>query len=280
MKIDSEVLKKILSVERFRDSIYRDLDISATLDFFRRRYVQPLALRFNISECTVVDCGAGYGWFSFAYIFAGGKQVIAVDLERERLDAAASVARILGVDHKIQFITSAIQEIDLPSNAAELFVSIETIEHVGQKNIRPALLRIKEIASRGIIITTPNKLFPVIAHDTRLPFVHWFSPSIRRSFTRLFKRGHLDFGNEFVSPFDLNVLLDKFYSDTTCLTFRNFGEYLAHFPVYLPYGRQESKRWLSKPSPLNAAYYRLASALFGSQCYWVMPSLTTLFVRR
>lgn len=280
MRIDDDVSKKIQSVAHLQNSIYRDLDISATINYFFKRYVQPLSTRFNISESTVVDCGAGFGWFSFAYILAGGKQVIAVDLEEQRLDAAVNVARILGIEHKIQFIQSAIQDIDLPGNAAEIFVSIETLEHVGQENIRPALLRIKEIASRGVLITTPNKLFPVIAHDTRLPFVHWFSPNVRRLFTRLFKRGHLDFGNQFVSPFDMEVLLDKFYPDTTCLTFRNYEEYLAHFPVYLPYGRQESKRWLAKPSSILAAYYKFASHSFGLKSYWVMPSLAVLFVRR
>jgi len=273
-------VNRIRSIPHFRASIYRDLEIGNTLDFFTRRYVRPLVEHLNISESVVVDCACGYGWFSFAYLLAGGKKAIAVDLDAERLLAAKEIAKILSVDNRMAFINSEIQEIPLASNEADIFVSIETLEHIGRNNIITALCRIKDIAAKGVIITTPNKFFPAVAHDTCLPFIHWLPTKRRRGYARLFGREELDQGNEFLTPLDLNILRGKFKPVSACLTFRNFEDYRNHFPFYQPYGPDESERLQVRPAATKALYYMVASKVFGANSYWVMPSLSRLFIRR
>ena len=81
--VSDKIRKQILSVPHFCDSMYNNLDISSTLDYFARRFVLPLSKVFDINNSVVVDCGAGYGWFSVAYIILGGKAVIAVDVTPE-----------------------------------------------------------------------------------------------------------------------------------------------------------------------------------------------------
>ena len=184
------------------------------------------------------------------------------------------------IEHRMQFIHSAVQDIALPNDGTDVFVSIETLEHVGRENIKPALKNIRRIAAKGVLVTTPNKYFPVIAHDTQLPFIHWLPPRNRRPISRLFHREKADQGNEFVSPLDLRILLDKFRPDASCLTFQDFEEYLAHYPIYLPYGSNPKSRWKEKPSKGKMIYYWLTSSIFKNNAYWVMPSLTCLFVKR
>jgi hypothetical protein len=178
------------------------------------------------------------------------------------------------------FINSEIQAIPLASNDADIFVSIETLEHIGRNNIITALSRIKDIAAKGVIITTPNKLFPVVAHDTCLPFIHWLPTKKRRRYARLFGREELDEGNDFLTPLDLNILRDKFKPVSACLTFRNFEDYRNHFPFYQPYGADESERLQVRPAATKAIYYKVASRVFGANSYWVMPSLSRVFIRR
>src|SRR5262245_6081367 len=125
-------LESIRSVPHFRNSIYHNLDIKATLDFFTRRYVEPLSHFVDISRCVVVACACGYGWFSSAYLLAGGKRVLAIDLDAERLEAAKEIAKILRVDHAMECVVSPIQNIPLGVNEADVFVTIETLEHIGK----------------------------------------------------------------------------------------------------------------------------------------------------
>jgi len=278
IEVDIQTQEKIKAVTHLQNSIYHDLDIAATLDFFARRYVKPLMEIVDIRQATVVDSGSGYGWFSFAYLLLGGKAAIAADMDSDRLAAAAEVAGILSLTEQLTLINAPIQDTPLRRNGAEIFVSIETLEHVGQENIRPALEKIKEIASQAVLITTPNKLFPAVAHDTRLPFAHWLPVGFRQKYASAFGREHMNANNAFVSPFDLQVLAAKFRPATNCLVFQDFDSYQNHYPFYLPYDIEE--RWQQEAVGPKANYYRFVSAVLGRNSYWVMPSLGHIFVRK
>lgn len=273
-------VERILAVPMMRRSIYRELDVAGTLDYFARRYVLPLARVFDISRCAAVDCAAGHGWFSIAYVLCGGQRSVEVDIHAERLESAREIAEIVGVADRIEFIVSPIQETPLADDSAELFVSIETLEHIGRANIPAALDRMQRIASRGILITTPNRLFPVISHDTALPFAHWMPRGLRRIYAGLLGRQKRNHDNAFLSPFDLRVWRDKFRPASTCLTFQGYREYRDHFPFYLPYGSKASRRQRTSPNPIQAAYFRVASALLGTRSHWVFPTLSRIFARR
>ncbi len=278
--VSQEMILDIRSIPYFKNSIYKDLDIAGTLDFFARRYVKPLAAKLDISTGTALDCAAGYGWFSIAYLLSGGKAAIAVDIDVERLKAAEEIARIFGVHSRMEFIESSIEDISLPADSVDLFVSVETLEHIGYNKLQSALVKIREITSQVVLITTPNKFFPIVAHDTRLPFIHWLPPRYRGTYARLFGRSDMDEGNEFLSPLHLNTLLDKFQPATSCLVFENYDHYKAHFPFYLPYGSNEKNRFHTQPSMLKEMYYKVLSSTLGPYSYWMMPSLARIFLRR
>jgi len=272
--------EEIRKAQGLADSFYHDLDIRGTLQFFVNRYVRPLQQLVDIGTCTAVDCAAGHGWFSFAYVLSGGRRAIAVDMDPVRIMACQQIANVLGVADKMEFIVSPIQSIPLAENSAEIFVSLETLEHVGKGNIQPAMEKICSIASKLVVVTTPNRLFPAVAHDTRLPFIHWLPPTWRRGPAKLCGRAHLDAGNDFLTPWDLSPLKAKFRPVSRCMTFASFQEYQGQYPFYLPYGRRAADRLKQRPHPLLSLYMRAATATLGTRAYWVMPSLASIMVRR
>jgi len=278
--VNPTIIEKIQTNPHFRNSIYHDIDVAKTLDFFTKRFVHPLSFYIDIKHSTIIDCGAGYGWFSIAYLLAGGQKAIAADSDKHRLHVAQEFSQLFGVDDRIKFINASIESLSLPSDYADIFVSIETLEHVGKENIKPALNNIMKIASQGVLITTPNSFFPIIMHDTRLPLAHWLPNGVRQVYADLFGRGEMNANNSFVSPIDLNVLSHKFRPASRCLTFSSFKEYKSHFPLYLPYGKDESKRTRIKPTLTKSFYYRLICGMFGKYSYWLMPSLSHIFIRK
>lgn len=277
-KIKKPQQEKIREIPYLASSVYSNLEIELTLEFYYKRYVQPLTNFFDIFQSCLLDCGAGFGWFSYAYLLAGGKYAILADLDLERLQASLEIGRILGVDDKMEIVHASIQELPYSQDEIDIMVSIETLEHVGKKNIQPALCHIRDITAKGILLTTPNRLFPSIAHDTRLPFAHWLPKSLRRVYAKAFDREKMDHNNDFLSPWDLGTLLAKFKPATTCLTFTDHSMFKAHYPFYLPYNTHN--KWQQNPGKLKSSYYLISSTLLGKYSYWVMPSLARIFVRK
>ncbi len=94
------MLGAIAEIEHLRDydrGMYRDLDVGLTLDYMRRRFVVPVSRHIEIGRATMLDCAAGFGWLSFAYLLAGGERAILADLDGARLAAARDIARSLGL---------------------------------------------------------------------------------------------------------------------------------------------------------------------------------------
>ena len=187
----------------FDDGIYRDLDIELTLDYMRRRFVVPLSRHVDIGTSTIMDCAAGFGWLSFAYVLAGGKQAIFVELDEQRLDAARAIAARLGVERRCLFVAPRIQDIDFGDDAVDVFASVETLEHVGRGNLRACVSNMARLARQAVMLTAPNFLFPVVAHDTELPVAHWLPAGLRHRYATARGRADMDRGNQFPLPWDL-----------------------------------------------------------------------------
>ena len=200
-------IKRILIEHK---SIYFNLDINKTLEYFIKRYILSLKKNINISNARAIDCGCGYGWFGFAYLFAGGKHITLVEPDQKRLEVARQIAYILNFNESsISFVNSSIEKLNFNENKFDIFVSIETLEHIGKENIIKSLEKINLLTSKVILLTTPNKLFPVIAHDTRIPLLHWFPIKYRKIITKYLGKENSEH-NDFVSPFDLKVFNKKF----------------------------------------------------------------------
>lgn len=281
--LDEETLRAIARIGYLRnydDGIYRDLDIELTLDYMRRRFVAPLSRHIAIEEASLVDCASGFGWLGFAYLLAGGKHAVLVDLDARRLDAAREIAELVGVTERCSFVTDRIQDIALADDGADIFASVETLEHVGPENVRPSLVNMARIAKRAVVLTTPNFLFPVVAHDTELPFAHWLPTRVRRRYAAAAGRAELDRGNRFLRPWQLAPLLAKFRPVSRFQTFATREEYDRFYPHYMPYGPRQVRRWRAAPRAGQRALQTTLAGVFGTWSFALAPNLASLWLRR
>jgi 2-polyprenyl-3-methyl-5-hydroxy-6-metoxy-1,4-benzoquinol methylase len=275
--IDESAVEKIASVPHFQESMYSDLSIPHTLEYMRKRYIDPIKSYLDITDLTLADCGAGYGWLSFAFLINGGSRAILYDIDCRRLDAAYQIAVILGLAERCEFICSAMQDIQLPDRSVDIFASVETLEHVGDQNIDACIRLLASATNKMIVLTTPNKLFPIVFHDTRIPFAHWLPPRLRKHYVCLF--GKVDRGrNDFVSPWRLGPIRRHFKPVSSVLTFPSIRSWEVSYPFQSPYGKGD--RWRTRPPAILKMAYGLSASLLRQNSYYLSPNLCRIWVRK
>lgn len=270
--------QRIGAVRHLARGLYRDLDIDGTIDFMARRYVAPIGQRVNLGEATLADCAAGYGWLSAAFLLGGGARAILIDPDEKRLAGAQEICRILGVADRCQFLNRTLQDTGLDDDAVDVFASIETLEHVGRDGIAAATKEIARVTRSLVVLTTPNRIFPIVAHDTALPFAHWLPRPLRRVYAAACGRLAREHGNRFLAPWDLRPLKAKFRPDSRIHTFHTVEEMKRFYPHYLPYGAS-AKRRRQRPNPLLLRYQALLATLLGTRAYMLAPNLASIWVR-
>src|SRR5262245_11486486 len=131
--------RQIRALSHLAEGNYQSLDIDGTIDFMTRRYVTPMAQRYDLSEVTLADGAAGYGWLSIAFLLRGGREAILIDPDAERLESAEEICHILGIANRCRFINRTLQDTGLEDESVDIFASIETLEHVGRPNVHDCL---------------------------------------------------------------------------------------------------------------------------------------------
>lgn len=265
----------IRAIPRFGTSEYGNIDIAGALDFMYKRYVVPLTTDPN-SLCSVLcDCGAGFGWLSFAFLLGGGQRAIICEYEFERLAAAKRIAGILGLSQQCEFICCSLHQMPLRDHSVENFASVETLEHVGSSRIKDSVLEVTRVARHRILLSSPNQLFPIDMHDTRLPFTHWLPERFKHRYARSLGRDRSSF-NDFPRPSDLRPLHRDFYPLSHCYGFTSWAEWRKQYPHYNPYDK------VVRGSPSRSLDWLLSvtSRLFGCYSFIVTPNLCCVWGRR
>jgi hypothetical protein len=270
--------QRIGAVPHLARGLYRDLDIEGTIDFMARRYVVPIGQRVNLGMATMADCAAGYGWLSIAFLLRGGARAILIDPDEERLAGAQEICRILGVADRCRFLNRILQDTGLDTDAVDVFATIETLEHVGRDAVEDSVKEIARVTRKLVVLTTPNRIFPIVAHDTALPFAHWLPRPLRRGYAAVFGRLAREHGNCFLAPWDLKPLAAKFRPDSRIHTFNTVEEMNRFYPHYLPYG-DPAKRRRQRPNALLLRYQALLAAILGTRAYSLAPNLASVWVR-
>jgi 2-polyprenyl-3-methyl-5-hydroxy-6-metoxy-1,4-benzoquinol methylase len=274
LRIDEGVRQAIRNVPHFNDSQYVGLDIEATIDYFRRKFVDKVLSPALTPDDVVADVGCGYGWLAFALATYSPSHIIAVDMDELRLDAAKRIAAILGIGDRIEWRVGSLQNIPLTDQEADLTFCIEVLEHI-QRDVA-GLRELARITRNFLVLTTPNGAFPVISHDTCLPFCHWLPMRLRDVYAGAMGRLNMQQGNRFWTPFDLSRHLSDFLRVSRFLHYRSVEDVFDLYPYYLPYGRGE---WRLTPSLSLKAYYRMV-AHFGKASQFFLPSLAGTFQRQ
>ncbi len=264
----------ILRVPHFGQSHYAVWDLNDNLNFYMFHFVEPFLARPDMSSARVIaDIGAGYGWLAIAFGLRTNIRIIAIDMNEPRLVAARKIAEVLGVADRIEWRTGAAGALPLEDREVDAAYCIEVVEHTGKD---PSVIRDLGRVTRDIlIITSPNLLFPMIHHDTSLPFCHWLPMPMRDLYASVCGRKNRQDGNLFWSPGELMAVLGDFERTSSFFQFADYAEYACAMR-----GLAAER---SAPQRLSAAardkYYRLAS-LAGRNAIYFLPNLASLFRRR
>lgn len=268
-RISPEQMQAIKQVDHFNKSEYQSLDLNAVLNFYTVNFVDPLLCLIDHPKA-VADIGTGYGWLALAFALETNAKVIAMEYDASRLAAAQKIAAIMGVSEKIEWIVGSISQVPLEDRAVDAVYCIEVIEHTGVD--RSFIRELARVTNDVLVITTPNKAFPAIHHDTSLPFCHWLPLRARNVYAAFFGRLSLQHNNYFWSPLTLLPALKDFQRVSRFL----------HFTTYAQYRKAKAdaaEQRTGLAEQCRERYFGLAAKL-GRYSLFVMPNMASTFRRR
>lgn len=276
--------KRIASVGHFRNSDEGKIGADDLVRHYMAWYVDPLLMLNPTSGPTsgptsratsMLDAGTGYGWLAFAFALRTPFRITAFDRNERRLKAAREIASILDLADRIEFVAGELGSLPFRPGRFDLTFCIEVLEHVGAARAQAAQ-DLARVTADLLVVTTPNRLFPAIGHDTQLPLCHMLPMRLRDRYAAWFGRQKLQDGNLFWSARELRSIFPDF---------ERISRFL-HFPDYQAYVDANSQE-LGHPNPVSAsastrarsAYYGLAR-LAGRYSDFLMPNVASTFRRR
>ncbi len=268
-------VKGLHDVAHFRNSEYARRNVQIIFGWYVTHFCEQIfKFERDVRIRSIADIGTGYGWLAIAFALKTDLRIVAVDPDEGRLEAARQIAEVFGVARRIEWRQGSLGQLPFADREVDAVCCIEVLEHAG--NSAAVVRDLARIARELLIITTPNKIFPLIQHDTRLPCCHWLPPGrLRDWYAAACGRRALQENNRFWSPQRLIAMLPDFERELRFLHFRNFADYVqAKDQLYL---RERKVRELAKKA--QRGYYRAASWAGGKSIY-MLPNLASTFRRR
>lgn len=127
-----------------------------------RKHLTRLLTKLNLLNLTTLDIGCDSGYFSFLMSELGAKEVVGLDVDSKRIQAARQNARIRGNTNRVEFVAADIESFRTKKQF-DLALLSEVLEHL--VNPMAALGRVREALRTGgiIIISVPNPL-SIVSH--------------------------------------------------------------------------------------------------------------------
>ena len=271
---DAEI-QRAMEVPHFAGSHYADWDLNQLFGFYVVNFVEQLdAFSRGRPIRKIADIGTGYGWLAIAFALHTKADIVAVDMNEERLVAARELAAIMGVSpDRIEWLGGSVDRLPFGDREIDATYCIEVIEHAG--DTAPVVRDLARVTSNLLTITTPNRSFPIIHHDTRLPMCHWLPPGrLRDIYARAFGRLEMQDNNRFWSGRRLLSSLPEFERVSTTLQFPSFAAYRGAQDQLDP----QRQRYGRALGGMQEMYYRAASVA-GRRSIHVMPNLASTLRR-
>ena len=108
----------------------------------------------------------------------------------------------------LTYVEADLRSIPLPDNYFDIGICNAVVEHAGAYDDQVALVREVCRVARKVMVTTPNKAFPVEGH-TFVPFAHWLPDPQFRAVLRTLGHDHLA-RVEQLNPLDAQTFLSLF----------------------------------------------------------------------
>jgi hypothetical protein len=274
--ISKEQINMLLEIpELWEMATVRPLD--QVIEYYDKFFITPMKNYVDIDEAVLCDCSAGLGWLSFAFLLRGGKAAVLVEPDKVKIHIAREIGDILGVADKCTFLDCYMQDIPLADNSVDIFASIETLEHVGAVNIDKCIRKMNSLTRTLVIVTAPNRLFPIDSHDTRLPFAHWLPRTLRRAYCSAFgKRIDLRL-NHYPGPWNVLANLKNFRPISKALVFEDISAWRRAYPLLIPY---QNGGYRSRPPRSQEIVLSLLSAVLGRYSFVATWNLSSMWMAK
>jgi ubiquinone/menaquinone biosynthesis C-methylase UbiE len=271
--------RQIRAVPHYRDSENAGqcggVDLQTTFGWYNTHFVEQISkFQTDNNIRSVADIGTGYGWLAIAFALKGQARIVAVEYDERKLAAARQIAGIFGVAHRIEWCVASVGKLPFAAQEFDLTYCIEVIEHIGCES--EVMRDLSRITGDLLVVTTPNKIFPIIHHDTSLPCCHWLPPGrLRDWYAAAFGRSGQQENNQFWSPAKLLSAIPDFERASGFLQFKTYEDYMAAEGRL--YGTAGEVNGLTKA--VQRTYYRAASWT-GDKSVYLLPNLASIFRRR
>jgi 2-polyprenyl-3-methyl-5-hydroxy-6-metoxy-1,4-benzoquinol methylase len=146
--------------------------------------------RPDLSGQSVLDFGSGLGQLTPFFFERGAARVSLAEIDPQLLALSRTYLGDLGLADRCEF--SLVSEDDAlemyESDGFDLIVTAEVFEHILPRHrVRKLQLLYSKLKPGGtLVITTPNRLFPLDTHTTGLWFAAWFPAPIGAWYARTF----------------------------------------------------------------------------------------------
>jgi SAM-dependent methyltransferase len=194
------------------------------LQHYRNHFIELIKVYApDLSIGTVGDIGTGDGWLAVALALFTPHHVIALDMNPQRLWRTRRFAQMAGVADRIEWISASVNRLPFSDRAIDVAFCVEVLEHTTDQ--RNAVRELARVTRQLLVVSTPNQLFPILGHDTKLPFCHWLPLNWRDRYANVMGRRDQQEGNRFLLPVDLTCGLAEFRRVSAFLQFPSYAAY-------------------------------------------------------
>ncbi|MFC1806936.1 class I SAM-dependent methyltransferase [Candidatus Omnitrophota bacterium] len=163
-------------------------------EYLEYSLVPDLSRFADFRDKKILDFGTGSGTSAFALIVAGANNVHGVDIVRDRILLAKSIANLLPIPqrHFVEFMhCEDTSKLPFEDKTFDICVCNAVLEHIPRRYRKVHLQEMFRILKdKGLLFIrgTPNRIFPKDSHLTELWFVHWMPFSMAGRYALLRKR--------------------------------------------------------------------------------------------
>jgi len=186
-KYTNELIEMILERNKSRKDVL--IAVYENLMSRQLRYNMPVSFivrEIDLKGKKLLDVGCGTGQNFTAFEKAGITKFCGIDIEASGIRIARERVRCDGI--QCTLIIGDFLEHDFEEERFDIINCFQVLEHIDRARQKITIEKMYHLLHEGgiIFIQTPNQLFPIDIHDSKLPFAHWLPRYVSKPYANMF----------------------------------------------------------------------------------------------